>query len=42
MKRSSLILTDNPTLRDFQKYVAQIVKERGFDKETIAEMFMLF
>lgn len=39
---SNLHLTQNPTLRDFQNYVADLVKERGFDKETVPEMFMLF
>lgn len=39
---SNLNLKQNPTLRDFQEYVAQLVKERGFDKETVPEMFMLF
>ncbi|MEK9130202.1 MAG: RS21-C6 protein [Patescibacteria group bacterium] len=42
MKQSKLNLKQNPTLRDFQEYVAQAVKERGFDKETVPEMFMLF
>ena len=42
MKQSKLDLKQNPTLRDFQEYVAQLVKERGFDKETVPEMFMLF
>lgn len=39
---SSLNLKQNPTLSDFQDYVAQMVKERGFDKETVPEIFMLF
>jgi NTP pyrophosphatase (non-canonical NTP hydrolase) len=39
---SALNLKENPTLRDFQKYVDEMVKERGFDKETLPEMFMLF
>ena len=42
MKQSKLDLKQNPTLRDFQEYVAQLVKERGFDKETVPEMLMLF
>lgn len=37
-----LALKPNPTLRDFQDYVAAMVKERGFDKETVPEIFMLF
>lgn len=39
---SGLNLKQNPKLRDFQEYVARLVKERGFDKETAPEMFMLF
>lgn len=42
MNKSNLILKDNPTLRDFQNYVSEMVKERGFDKESISEIFMLF
>ena len=42
MKEDNLILKNNPTLRDFQEYVAYLVKERGFEKETVSEMFMLF
>jgi len=40
--KNTLFLKPNPTLRDLQVYVAQMTKERGFDKETIAEIFMLF
>lgn len=29
-------------MKDLQKYVAQAAKERGFDKESVAEKFMLF
>ncbi len=39
---SNLALTEDPTLRDLQDYVARMVVERGFDKETVPEMFMLF
>ncbi len=39
---SNLNLPEHPTLQDFQRYVAAMVKERGFDKETIPEVFMLF
>ncbi len=39
---SNLNLKPNPTLRDFQEYVAQLVKERGCNKETVSDMFMLF
>ncbi len=37
-----MTLKYNPTLRDFQDYIAAMVKERGFDKESIPEIFMLF
>ena len=39
---SSLYLKEKPTLADFQQYVREMVEERGFKKETIAEMFLLF
>ncbi|MFA6534207.1 MAG: RS21-C6 protein [Patescibacteria group bacterium] len=42
MDKSNLTLKNNPTLHDFQEYVAELVKERGFDKESISEIFMLF
>ncbi len=38
----SLSLKQNPTLKDFQCYVAEMVRTRGFDKETVTEVFMLF
>lgn len=34
-------LTDNPTLLDYQKYVAQIEKERGFDKQCTKDKCIL-
>ena len=39
---SNLNLKLTPTLQDFQDYVSQLVKDRGFEKETVPEMFMLF
>ena len=42
MAESKLILKENPTLKDFQKYVIDMVDERGFEKETLPEVFMLF
>lgn len=42
MQKSQLNLKNNPTLSDFQEYVAKMVKERGFNKEQISEIFMLF
>ena len=39
---SDLNLKHNPTLHDFQDYVADLVKERGFEKENVSELFMLF
>ncbi len=38
---SSNELKQSPTLKDFQTYNAKMVVERGFDKETSAELFML-
>lgn len=38
---SKLTLGSNPTLQDFQKYVANMLRERGFDKETMPQKFML-
>jgi NTP pyrophosphatase (non-canonical NTP hydrolase) len=42
MDKNKLVLKGDPTLRDFQNYIAEMVKERGFEKETIPEIFMLF
>ena len=42
MNKSELHLKKDPTLKDFQDYVAALVKERGFEKENAAELFMLF
>lgn len=39
---SKLHLKDHPTLHDYQNYVSAMVKERGFEKESIAEIFLLF
>jgi len=36
-----LFLKEQPTLKDFQAYVCKMVKIRGFEKETIAELFMM-
>ncbi len=38
---SNLFLKENPILKDYQDYVALMIKERGFDKETVPELFML-
>ncbi|TAK96329.1 RS21-C6 protein [Patescibacteria group bacterium] len=38
----ALELKTNPTLQDLQAYVAEMIKERGFDQETLPEVFMLF
>ena len=35
------VLKSEPTLSQLQNYVADIVKERGFQDETVSEMFML-
>ncbi len=42
MEKSKLHLKENPTLKDFQNYVAALIKERGFDAETLPQIFMLF
>ncbi|MDB5177993.1 MAG: putative pyrophosphatase [Candidatus Saccharibacteria bacterium] len=34
-------LKDNPTLSEIQAYIAGRTKERGFDKETTQDSFML-
>jgi len=39
---TKLDLKINPTLQDFQSYVHDAVIARGFDKETVPEIFMLF
>jgi NTP pyrophosphatase (non-canonical NTP hydrolase) len=36
------ILKEKPLLKDFQTYVAEIVEERGFVKNNISDVFMLF
>ncbi|HTH72367.1 MAG TPA: MazG nucleotide pyrophosphohydrolase domain-containing protein [Candidatus Pristimantibacillus sp.] len=38
---SELHLKEGPTLADLQAYVAQMVKDRGFDEESVPERFML-
>ena len=35
-------LKSNPSLEDFQQYVREMVVERGFDKGTVSQTFMLF
>ncbi len=41
MAKSKLNLKKDPTLKDFQKYVAKMLVERRFDKETVPEIFMM-
>lgn len=38
---SKLKLKENPTLKDYQKYIEEMVVERGFDDETIPQLFMM-
>ena len=40
-QESKLHLKERPTLGYFQKYVADMVMERGFENETVPELFML-
>lgn len=35
-------LPEGASLDQYQKLISQLVLERGFDKETVAEVFMLF
>ena len=42
MRKSKLLLKKNPVMRDYQKYIACMVEEHGFDKENVAQKFMLF
>lgn len=32
----------HPTLKDYQELVKELIIQRGFDKETVPEVFMLF
>ncbi|MBI3634368.1 MAG: pyrophosphohydrolase [Candidatus Yonathbacteria bacterium] len=41
-KESSLNLKTDPTLKDFQKYVADMGMERGFGEQRLSETFMIF
>ena len=38
---NTLDLPENPTLKDYQTYMQAMVLERGFDKETVSEVFLL-
>jgi NTP pyrophosphatase (non-canonical NTP hydrolase) len=38
---SKLILKENPTLSDIQQYVTSLEQERGFDKNTVLEKYLL-
>ncbi|HEV2402632.1 MAG TPA: MazG nucleotide pyrophosphohydrolase domain-containing protein [Candidatus Saccharimonadales bacterium] len=38
---SPLHLGPNPTLHDFQQYVAELEQERGFAKNTVLEKYLL-
>lgn len=40
-KQSMLFLKEQLTIQDFQQYVRDLVKERGFQEESISEIFML-
>jgi NTP pyrophosphatase (non-canonical NTP hydrolase) len=42
MKDSSLRLPENPSLQDFQRYVADMMVERGFDQSDITGQFLQF
>lgn len=36
------MLKGNPTMKDYQAYVAELVEERGFADETVPQIFILF
>lgn len=38
---SKLHLPENPSLKDYQKYVREMILERGFKDETIQDLLML-
>lgn len=40
--KSKLYLKENPELKDFQHYIAEMLKEREFDGQPIEKIFMLF
>jgi NTP pyrophosphatase (non-canonical NTP hydrolase) len=42
LTNESLVLRENPTLRDFQNYVDLLVKVRGWQDQKVTEVFMLF
>jgi NTP pyrophosphatase (non-canonical NTP hydrolase) len=39
---SQLHLKENPTLADYQQYIRDMVRERGFEGKPLSETFMLF
>lgn len=39
---SSFKIPNNPSLADLQKYIKQVTQDRGFDHETVSDLFMLF
>ena len=42
MEESKLTLKENPNLKDFQNYISEMIDERGFNKENVPQIFMLF
>lgn len=41
MSNSSLSLKSNPTLKDFQEYVKELEKERGFENQNVLQKCLL-
>lgn len=39
---SKLHLKEHPELKDFQNYIAELLRERGFERQSISEVFMRF
>jgi NTP pyrophosphatase (non-canonical NTP hydrolase) len=42
MEKTELTLKSSPTLSDYQKYISEMIDQRGFNKENVPQIFMLF
>ena len=41
MQKDNLILKNNPILKDFQEYVIQLEKDRGFENQNVIQKCLL-
>ncbi|MBI9065778.1 MAG: hypothetical protein JEZ09_00720 [Salinivirgaceae bacterium] len=41
MNKSKLLLKENPSLKDFQKYVTELEEARGFSKQTVLQKCLM-